>query len=166
MDDTPPPQPARDDAPTGRRRKGLSVPLPAVVVGLGLASAPAVAQIPVVARDDVYVIPMNTSSVLPVMGNDTLNNAAPTFFDSFSPPKGSNVVAQQFSLLFTPPNGFEGTLTFPYCIESFSPGTNSCATVTLIVGAPATPVPALGGAALVGLSGVLGWLGMRLRRRG
>ena len=163
MDDHDPPS---QDPASKPRRRGLTIPLPAVVVGLGLASAPSAAQVPVVARDDFYTVPMGVQSLLPVMGNDTLNNAFATTFLSFTVPKPGNVVAQQFDLLFTPPPGFDGLLTFQYCIRSFVPLSNSCATVSLLVAAPATPVPALGGVALAGLSGVLGWLGMRLRRRG
>ena len=147
------------------RRRGLTVPLPAVVVGLGLASAPAVAQIPVVARNDFYTVPPDTQSTLLVLANDTLNNVLPTTFYSISPTIG-NAIAQTFSILYAPPPGYTGPASFRYCIRTGFPLSNSCATVSLLVAGPSTPVPALGGAALVGLSGVLGWLGMRLRRRG
>jgi hypothetical protein len=70
-------------------------------------------------------------------------------------------------LEYTPPPGFVGTDSFQYCIGSFAaPGTQTCATVFIEVVPPPAPVPALGGFALAGLSGVLGWLGLRLRRRG
>lgn len=170
MNDMPtPPSDSTDRDASPRRRKGLNVPLPAVVVGLGLASSPAVAQIPVVARDDAYLIPPDALAVLPVRSNDTVNNVAATFFTlPVIPPKGHNVVVQGFDLLYRPPNGFRGAASFDYCLQSVSPVSNSCATVILEVGEPtaATPVPALGGAALLGLSGALGWLGVRLRRRG
>jgi hypothetical protein len=166
MDDTADPA-ANDRSPPARpRRRGLTAPLPAVVVGLGLASTPAAAQIPVVARPDFYTVPADMQTLLPVTSNDTLNNTNPTYFDRVDKPvPGGNAFAQQLQILFTPPTGYTGPASFLYCIESLGPLTNSCTTVQLLVQGPATPVPALGGAALVGLSGVLGWLGMRLRRR-
>jgi len=80
-----------------------------------------------------------------------------------SPPINTNA----WMLDYTPPPGFAGTDSFQYCIGSFAgPGTQTCATVFVEVLAAPAAVPGLGGFALAGLSGVLGWLGTRLRRRG
>ena len=88
-----------------------------------------------------------------------------TFQPVSFPPAPVN--ANAWMLDYTPPPGFVGTDSFQYCIGSLSAsGTQTCATVFVEVLPAATPVPALGGFALAGLSGVLGWLGTRLRRRG
>jgi Bacterial Ig domain len=165
MDDPAIPQTDDPAAAPKRRRMGLHVPLPAVLVGLGLVSGPASAQIPVVARPDNYSVLPDTPTVLNVLGNDTLNNAAPTVFDgSPSHPLHGNVVAQLSVFVYTPEPGYRGPDFFKYCIRSVAPLSNSCTTVSLFV-APVPTVPALSGGALAGLSGVLGWLAMRLRRR-
>lgn len=80
------------------------------------------------------------------------------------------VNALSYMLDYVPNPDFVGVDHFQYCVDSFGrPGTQTCATVYVnvlpsIVSAPA-PVPAMGGYALMGLSGVLGWLALRLRRR-
>jgi hypothetical protein len=76
--------------------------------------------------------------------------------------------AQSWMLDYTPPPGFAGTDSFQYCIGGFfTQGSQTCATVYVNVAAyvPPESIPALGGFGLAGLSGVLGWLAMRLRRR-
>ena len=163
MDDTPHPHDEATPAPKPRR-KGLIAPLPAVVVGLGLASGPAIAQ-PVQARNDTFWIPSDTQTFLPVLGNDTFPNASPFVFPVTQPVPGGNVFAAIGGLQFAPPPGFTGPISFRYCIQGGSPPL-ACANVSLLVIGPDIPVPALSGAALAGLSGVLGWLGLRLRRRG
>ncbi len=81
------------------------------------------------------------------------------------------VNALSYMLDYVPSPGFTGVDHFQYCIDDFTrPGTQTCATVYVNVlpnfhSAP-SPVPATGGLALAGLSGVLGWLAFRLRRRG
>ena len=163
MDDTVDPD-ANDPSPTPRpRRRGLTSPLPAVVVGLGLASTPAAGQVQVVARPDFYTVAAGTQALLPVLANDTLDNALPTTFYGVSGPGIVNVLPF-VGIVFMAPAAYSGTLSLNYCIRSHS-FNNSCTTVQLLVAEPAAPVPALGGVALAGLSGVLGWLGMRLRRR-
>lgn len=170
MDDATPPQDPETAAAPRRRRKALHVPLPAVVVGLGLASGAAVGQVPqVIARDDGYSVPAFTNVTLPVMANDTVNVFAFTFIYAFTPPAHgfANVLSGMQSLVYQGNPGFRGVDTLDYCIvaQGGGPQTN-CATVTLFVGVnDAPPVPALGGIALAGLAGALGWLGMRGRRR-
>ena len=168
MDDATPPQSSNTAAPK-RRRKGLHVPLPAVVVGLGLASGAAVGQpAQVIARNDSYAVPMFTLATLPVMVNDTINAFAFTFISSFTPPAHgfANVVASQQALFYRGNDGFRGVDSFGYCIRAQGSTQSNCATVTLLVGLTDLPqVPALGGMALAALSGALGWLGMRGRRR-
>ena len=149
--------------PPKPRRRGLIAPLPAVVVGLGLASGPAVAQL-FQARTDTYAIPADASAFLPVLANDTFPNAFPLVFLSRLPFPAGNAVAQIGGFQFTPPPGFTGPVDFAYCMQGGSPPI-ACANVFVVVQGPDVPVPALSGAALAGLSGVLGWLGLRLRRR-
>lgn len=90
---------------------------------------------------------------------------------SNSPPFPPVNVAS-FMIDYVPNPGFTGLDRFQYCIDDFyQVGTQTCATVYInvlpaIVTAPALPVPAMNGYALAGLSGVLGWLAFRLRRRG
>ena len=170
MDDATPPQPPETATEPRRRRKGLHVPLPAVVVGLGLASGSAVGQVPqVIARNDFYAVPSFTLTTLPVMANDTVNAAAFTFIYAFTPPANgfANVLAGMQTMIYQGNPGFQGVDTFNYCIVAQGGGIQTnCATVTMNVGLnDATPVPALGGLALAALSGALGWLGMRGRRR-
>lgn len=81
------------------------------------------------------------------------------------------VNVRAFMIDYVPNPGFTGLDRFQYCIDDFfQPGTQTCATVYInvlpaIVSAPATPVPTMNGYALAGLSGALGWLALRLRRR-
>lgn len=81
------------------------------------------------------------------------------------------VNALSYMLDYVPAPGFTGVDHFQYCIDDVTrPGTQTCATVYVNVlpnlfSAP-SPVPATGGLALAGLSGILGWLAFRLRRRG
>lgn len=160
MDDRPTSPPDRAAPVAKPRRKGLTAPLPAVVVGLGLASGPAMAQ-PYAVRPDTFTIPADVAAFLPVIANDTLPNAFVTLITSLPPPVG-NAFAQVGGYLYTPPNGFTGPTQFTYCV----PQVGLCANVTVLVVGPEVPVPAVSPLALAGLSGVLGWLGLRLRRRG
>jgi hypothetical protein len=158
------------DEPAGagptRRRSGLHAPLHAVVVGLGLASGPVAAQpIPaIIARPDSLAVAPDVPSVLPVLHNDTFPNVFALTFFGLTKPSHGNVFVQLGSLVYQPAPGYAGTDTFRYCIQAPSVG-NSCAIVSLLVPGPSVPVPAASPLALAGLSGVLGWLGMRGRRR-
>jgi hypothetical protein len=104
-------------------------------------------------------------------GTATVSPSSAGGFGTWGPPTvvpsgPSN--ASAWMIDYAPPPGFVGVDRFQYCIGNFyQPGTQTCATVFVNVAPPpAVPVPALGGAALAGLSGALGWLAMRLRRRG
>lgn len=163
MNETPIPHDA-PATPARPRRRGLIAPLPAVVVGLGLASSPALAQ-PFQARTDAFTIPGDLAAFLPVLANDTFPNALPAVFPTRLPFPGGNVAAQIGGFLFTPPPGYTGPVDFAYCIQGGAPPI-ACANVYIDVHGPDVPIPALSGAALAGLSGALAWLGMRLRRRG
>ena len=164
MNDTAPPQPPEAVTAPKRRRKGLHVPLPAVLVGLGVVSGPIAAQPVSMVRPDFFSVPRDAiNAFLPVLANDTLPNASASFFAAGPAPIG-NVAAQFGGFRYTPPPGFTGPTSFAYCVVGIPPA-NACATVSLLVVGPQVPVPALSVAALAGLSGMLGWLGMRGRRR-
>jgi hypothetical protein len=162
MDDPKPPEHETAATPQKPRRRGLIAPLPAVVVGLGLASGASAAP-SFVARPDTYTIPADATAFLPVIANDTYPNALPQPIVFNAPFPGGNAVGQPGGFLFTPPSGFAGQIRFSYCIQG---APFACANVVVEVHGPEVAVPALSGAALAGLSGVLGWLGLRLRRRG
>ena len=167
MDESPPSVTNDPDGPPSRRRRaGVLVPMPAVIVGLGLASVPALAQPlpPPIARDDFFFVPPNTSSELNVIGNDTLFGNVFSFCGIAPDPAHGNVSAKGSALLYVPFAGFEGVDQFQYCVAN-GPGCNACATVSLFVGDAAPAVPALSAVALAGLSSALGWLGLRARRR-
>jgi hypothetical protein len=165
MDDSTNQAPDGPDGPLKRRRTGLTVPLPAVLVGLGLATGPAVAQAQVdVALGDFFHVPSDVASFLPVTANDTFVGNTFVFCGPAPNPLHGNVSAKGSQLVYVPDAGFVGTDTFQYCARS-GPLCNACATVTLAVGEVPSAVPALSSVAIAGLSGALGWLGLRARRR-
>jgi hypothetical protein len=142
-------------------RAGAYLPLPAVLMGLGLmASPPAAAQ--GVAVDDHYSTPFNTVlSGVNVTANDFLvGNATVQVFQLDSPAHGSLVMQPNGAFQYTPQPGFQGQDTFRYDLVN---GSNSVAEVFISVGAQS--VPGLGAAGIAALSAGIAALAMRRRRK-
>ena len=156
---------AKKPDPATRTPVKAHVPLPAVLVGLGLLAAPAAGHA-TTARDDFYSTPANTSiGGVNILANDTFTNVFSLFVNVGSPLYGNSSVgvsgAGQGLLSYTPKPGFVGVDSFQYTIND---GTgNSTATVTLAVGV-AQAVPALAPAGVAALSLTLAALMMRRRR--
>jgi hypothetical protein len=141
-------------------RAGVCLPLPAVLMGLGLmASPPAAAQ--GVAVDDHYTTPFNTVlSGVNVTTNDLLvGNSTVQVFQLDSPAHGSVVMQQSGAFQYTPQPGFQGVDTFRYDLVNDG---NSIAQVFISVGAQS--VPGLGAAGIAALSAGIAALAMRRRR--
>jgi hypothetical protein len=155
------PLPASEDKPGG-----LRIPLPAVMMGLGLLAAGAHTEVQAAAVNDSYS--MQSNSVLSgqnVTTNDTRDG------NSYSVSLVSNVSNGTLSLqntgvfTYTPNADFAGTDTFTYELDDFGGTTpNSIAQVSITVQAPQA-VPTLGGAAAAGLGVAVGLLGLGMRRR-
>lgn len=156
------PEPALATPSARRASPAMHVPLPAVLVGLGLmASQPAAAQ-GGVAVDDQYSTPFNTTlSGFNVTSNDVLvGNASVQVFTTASPQHGNLLMQPNGAFTYTPQNGFQGVDHFRYDLVNLG---NSLAEVTITVGAHA--VPALGGMALAALSASIAALATRRRRK-
>lgn len=142
-------------------RAGACLPLPAVLMGLGLmASPPAAAQ--GVAVDDHYSTPFNTVlSGVNVTTNDLLvGNSTVQVFQLDSPAHGSLVMQPSGAFQYTPQPGFQGVDSFRYDLVNDG---NSIAQVFISVGAQS--VPGLGVAGLAALSAGIAALAMRRRRK-
>ncbi|MEO8486718.1 MAG: hypothetical protein ABI585_10315 [Betaproteobacteria bacterium] len=105
---------------------------------------------------------------LPAVSPDSTGGTGDS--QSNMPPNGP-LNSMAWMLDYVPAPGFIGVDKFQYCVDEFArPGTQTCATVYVNVQAfvrsTPEPIPTMGGFALAGMSGVLGWLAMRLRRRG
>lgn len=148
-----------------RVRSRLHSPIPAVLVGLGLISASPGASAAVAVNDHYRTAADTPLAGLTVLANDQFANVVPRIATLFGADFGSVSFGDAFltTVDYAPPQGFGGVDRFRYCISDRLG--NACAEVFIQVGDP-RPVPALGGLALAGLAGVLGSLGMRLRRRG
>ncbi|HEY7902048.1 MAG TPA: Ig-like domain-containing protein [Casimicrobiaceae bacterium] len=156
--------PAPASAPPSARRANPAVhlPLPAVLVGLGLmASQPAAAQGGVAVRDQ-YSTPVNTAlSGFNVTSNDVLvGNASVQVITTILPQHGNLLMQPNGAFTYTPQSGFQGVDQFQYDLINLG---NSFAQVTITVGAQ--EVPALGGAAIGALSAGIAALAMRRRRK-
>lgn len=149
------------DARDKRARGAVHLPLPAVLVGLGLmASQPAAAQ-GGVAVDDHYSTPMNTTlSGFNVTANDQLvGNSTVQVFALDSPLHGNLVMQPSGAFQYTPDTGFRGQDTFRYDLVNAG---NSIAEVFISVGADS--VPAVGAAGLAALAAGIAALAMRRRK--
>ncbi|HEV8501356.1 MAG TPA: Ig-like domain-containing protein [Casimicrobiaceae bacterium] len=145
-----------------RANPAVHLPLPAVLMGLGLmASQPATAQGGVAVADQ-YSTPINTVlSGFNVTSNDLLvGNASVQVFTTTPPQHGSLLMQPNGAFTYTPQSGFEGLDHFRYDLVNLG---NSLAEVTIVVGVH--DVPALGGAAIGALSAGIAALAMRRRRK-
>ncbi|MEJ5128227.1 Ig-like domain-containing protein [Comamonas sp. MYb21] len=133
------------------------------------------AQLPVVADDDSATTKANTSVNIDVKVNDStpvgvLGN--PTIVSQ--PANGEAIVNPDGTIIYTPPAGFTGVVTFEYEIcNGETPQACDTAVVTVTVtdepvpppGQAATPVPTMGFGALAALSAVIGAVGISRRRK-
>lgn len=149
------------DARAMRARAGVLLPLPAVLVGLGLMASPPAAAQGGVAVDDHYSTPVNTVlSGVNVTTNDLLvGNATVQVFALDSPAHGSLAMQPSGAFQYTPNPGFRGQDTFRYDLVNAS---NSIAEVFISVGADS--VPAVGAAGLAALAAGIAALAMRRRK--
>ena len=140
---------------------GLRVPLPAVLVGLGMMASSSQQAEAATAVDDNYSTTMNaTLTGVNILANDTFGNSFVVVEGLAS--HGSAVVDNVGNLTYTPDPGFVGLDSFTYVLADTE--SNSIAQVNIQVVAP-TPVPTLSSAALAGLSGLVAFFGFRGRRR-
>ncbi len=150
----------KNPASENKSMSGLRVPLPAVLMGLGmLASASQLAKAaPSLAVDDNYVVQANSVlSGVNVVDNDSLGNSYSII--ALSPPSHGVAILDSFgNLTYTPTSGFAGADSFLYIDQN----SNSSAQVNILVSP--TPIPALKPAALAGLAGLLAFFGLRRRR--
>ncbi|MET4575794.1 Ig-like domain-containing protein [Ottowia thiooxydans] len=148
---------------------GLRVVNPAVLVGLGMLAAGTAAPVQAgPAADDSYTTSINT----PVTGvnvttNDSIegNTYSVMIVTPPAPASGTATLTPEGLLTFTPAPGFSGTATLLYALGEEFPDSNSAATVTITVAAPApvTAVPALAPLAVGGLGALVALLGARRR---
>lgn len=147
--------------PKSVRSQGLHIPMPAVLIGLGMLSASAYAA-PV---QDTYSTPVNTSlSGVNVFAGDAANN--PRAVNCLQPANGSTNVAPNGDLFYTPNTAFQGIDTFS-CVGTDNLG-NVSASVSIYVGIPIpspASLPTVSPVALGGLAAMMAYLGMRRRRR-
>lgn len=146
---------------------GLHVPLPAVLIGLGLLATPAVG-VAGTAVDDHYSIAVNSSlSGVNVTANDSITPNASVVVYSISGPTHGYASLQTNGLLqYSPQNGFQGQDSLQYGLDNAS---NTFATVFINVGAvagTAQPVPGLTPAGIAALSAAIAGLALRRRRKG
>ena len=155
--------PSPDSGAAARREPTLHVPLPAVLMGLGLLAAPAASQAGT-AIDDHYTTPFNTTlSGVTVLSNDVLTgNATAQVFLAAFPTHGTASLQTNGALTYTPAPGFQGQDTFSYQLAN---GNNTFANVSVTVSDPVA-VPALAPAGLAALSaGLAGLAALRRRRK-
>lgn len=154
-----------DDSPDTpqKARHGLNVPLPAMLVGLGVIASGAPSAHAAQAVDDNYFVATNsTLTGVNILANDTTVPNSTVFVSAGPASNGNAVVDPTGNLNYTPNPGFQGTDSFTYVLTDIE--SNSIAQVSILVSAPA-PAPTLGTAALVGLSGLLAYFGLRRRRK-
>ncbi|MGQ0463918.1 MAG: Ig-like domain-containing protein [Sporichthyaceae bacterium] len=87
-----------------------------------------------VAVDDRVETPFGKAVEIPLLGNDfDPNGDALTAVEVGEPSKGTATLGEDGKLTFTPPDGFSGSVAFPYTIKDAT-GLTSSATVTVVVG--------------------------------
>ena len=164
-------------APESNSSHGLRIPLPAVMVGLGLlmggAHTTAEASVPV---DDSYTTLQDTVlSGQNVTANDTWGSNTYTTTVVTDVSHGTLSLQTNGVFTYTPAAGYVGTDTFTYKLTegnlTYLP--NGIAQVTISVVPPPPPpppaaplaVPGLGPAGIAGLSAAVALLGAQRRRR-
>jgi hypothetical protein len=160
--------PKRKSEPRAARKSpatakpSMHVPLPAVLMGLGLLAAPGVSEAGT-AVDDHYTIPVNSAvSGVNVTTNDTLTpNSTVQVLQISTPAHGVATLSSLGALTYTPAPGFRGQDAFRYDLINAG---NSIATIFIDVGNE--PVPALAPLGLAALSVGIAGLALRRRRKG
>jgi hypothetical protein len=158
---------SRDEAVASPGRKhaltAALVPVPAVLLGLGVLANPAVAALPIVAVDNHYQTPESTTlSGVNVLGNDIINvNGIPQVIAFTAAQHGVNSIMKDGVLTYTPTTGYLGPDQFSYTADIFGKVGQSSATVFINVVPPVQPVPALEPLALGGLAALVAWFGLR-----
>ena len=141
-------------------RSGMHVPLPAVLIGLGLLAAPAVGEAST-AVDDHYSIPFNSAlTFASVIDNDLLDSNTFSVFETFPAAHGTVSLQPSGDLTYTPDPGYHGQDSFGYRLDA---GNSSNATVFISIADPVA-VPGLAPAGLAALSVSLAGLALRRRR--
>ena len=141
-------------------KAAMHVPLPAVLVGLGLLSAAGVGH--AAAVNDHYSVAFGqTLSGVNVTDNDSLNNSSVQVIEIVGPSHGNAVLESSGALTYTPNPGYRGNDSLFY--ELNNAGT-SFANVFITVSAP-VPVPGLAPAAIAALSAGIAGLALRRRRK-
>jgi hypothetical protein len=160
--------------------KGLHIPVPAVLLGLGMLAGTAHAQGVNHAHganraqgltfaqpiNDVYQTPQDTSLFVNILTRDAGNNPAIADGTCTDPSHGFANVSPTGDLAYTPANAFIGMDSFS-CTYSDNLG-NGVVAVDVFVGLPipnAAPLPTAGPIALGGLATLLAMIGMRRRRK-
>jgi Big-like domain-containing protein len=147
---------------TATVKPSMHVPLPAVLVGLGLLAAPAISEAGTAVNDNYSIAVNATLSGVNVTGNDSLTpNSTVQVFQLTSPQHGMANLSLTGALTYTPAPGFRGQDAFRYDLVNAG---NSIATVFIDVGNE--PVPGLAPAALAALSAGIAGLALRRRRKG
>ncbi|MCB1865521.1 MAG: IPTL-CTERM sorting domain-containing protein [Chromatiales bacterium] len=160
---------AKAKKPAGSPKAGLRVAGPKLLAGLGVlaAAAPGTSSAllgsPTDAIDDHYVIRQGQSITAEnVTDNDFWNSAGIAVTQTVPAMHGASAISPSGVLSYTPAPGFAGTDTVSYLLNASSGVDN--ALVTIVV-TPPPHVPTLGTAAVAALSGALGWMGLRRRRK-
>lgn len=96
---------------------------------------------PPVAVNDRYSTPINTAKVLDVLSNDTDVDRDTLSIKSFtaSPGAGGTVTRSGKNLIYTPPNGFIGRVTFNYIVQD-GKGGEDIGMVSVTVYKPGTTI--------------------------
>ena len=97
------------------------------------------------AVDDTFTVQQDTTTLLNVLGNDTVpSNSTATITAVGTPSNGGTATVQGNQISYTPAAGFTGTETFTYTVSNGTGGTDT-ATVTVTVtptGVTPNPTPA------------------------
>ncbi len=125
-----------------------------VKIGVGLS-------LPV---DDSFTLPRDTTLTgANLLANDQILPNSTVSVSAGPASHGTASVTSGGLLTYTPDPGYVGADSFTYSLGG--PSANLTATVNLLVTPPTVAVPAVETAGLVGLSGLLAFLGMRRRRK-
>lgn len=142
-------------------KAAMHVPLPAVLVGLGLLSAAGVGHAAAV-NDHYSVVAGTTLSGVNVTDNDSLSpNSSVQVIEIVGPSHGNALLASDGELTYTPNPSYRGNDSLYYALNNAG---TSFANVFITVSDP-VPVPGLTPAGIAALSAGIAGLALRRRRR-